>query len=279
VTVIIAIIGYFILPASPDKAMFLTERERWIALARIEAEHKEAASEKTQLKHVRLALFNVNTIVCAAGFFLTNVSVTSISYFLPTILANLGWTATKAQLYSVPPYVVACCWQVALSYISDRYKRRGLSVFFCAVLVIIGYSLLRDLAPAKYRYLGTFFAAAGAFPLGPALLSWVLNNNAGPNIRSIASAAIVAVGLNGAITATWTYRESDGPRYIHGHTINLITSTMLAALSLFGIAYIRWENQQRAAGKRDYRLQKFQGESGGAEQLLGSRHPAFRYME
>jgi hypothetical protein len=97
VTVLVAIIGYFILPASPDKAMFLTERERWIALARIEAEHKEAASEKTQLKHVRLALFNVNTIVCAAGFFLTNVSVTSISYFLPTILANLGWTATKAQ--------------------------------------------------------------------------------------------------------------------------------------------------------------------------------------
>lgn len=77
-------------------------------------------NEKVQMHHIKRAIFNVNNNVCALGFFLINITVQSISLFMvrtkpqacrrlqdltnpfkPTLLADLGWTATKAQLHTV----------------------------------------------------------------------------------------------------------------------------------------------------------------------------------
>lgn len=41
------------------------------------------------------------------------------------------------------------------------------------------------------------------------------------------------------------------------------------------ILYTKWENKQRDAGKRDHRLE---GLSEDEIAVLGSRHPAFRYL-
>ena len=108
-----------ILPSTPDKCKFLTPRDRYIALERINREHKESANEPTTKHHVKRAIFNINNLICALGFFSINVSVQSFSLFLPTILVNLGWTALKTQFYSVPPYCVACLYAIFIARMSD----------------------------------------------------------------------------------------------------------------------------------------------------------------
>ena len=75
--------------------------------------------------------------------------------------------------------------------------------------------------------------------------------------------------------ATWTYIAADGPKYHTGHTINLVGQICVVLLSIWGILYCNWENRQRAAGKRDRRLD---GLSPQQEMDLGYRHPNFRYM-
>jgi hypothetical protein len=35
-------------------------------------------------------------------------SLYAFSLFLPSIISSLGYTATRAQLLTVPPYAVAC---------------------------------------------------------------------------------------------------------------------------------------------------------------------------
>jgi hypothetical protein len=63
--------------------------------------------------------------------------------------------------------------------------------------------------------------------------------------------------------------------YPTGHTINLSGQVAVLALSLFGIAYCKWENRQRNLGKRDDRLS---GLSETEIRDLGYRHPEFRYI-
>jgi hypothetical protein len=46
------------------------------------------------------------------------------------------------------------------------------------------------------------------------------------------------------------------------------------ALSIFGIFYCMHENRARAAGKRDHRLE---GLTEAEQEMLGSRHPRYRY--
>ncbi|PUU79243.1 major facilitator superfamily domain-containing protein [Tuber borchii] len=275
-TVGFGILGYFLMPESPGKCVFLSERQRWIAAERIRVEHKELTAERTELWHVKRGMFNINNIICCMGFLFCNVTVQSFSLFLPTILSALGWRATKAQLLTVPPYAVACCFTLYIARLSDRYRRRGLFVLVCAALTLTGYSILVSVNEPYIKYTAVFLAASGSFPLGPLFLSWGLNNAAGPSVRAVTGAYIVSLGQGGAILATWTYVPSDAPRYIRGHSINLGAQVGAALMGLLGILYARWENTLRDRGGRDNRLVGLTEEQ---VQKLGYRHPDFRYIE
>lgn len=193
----------------------------------------------------------------------------------PTILNDLGWTATKAQLYSVPPYVCACLVAIFIAFVSDKTNRRGIYLAAFTLLAISGFSILRWATNPNVRYLGVFLITLGAFPGGPGFLSWGMNNAAGPAIRAVSSAYIVTLGTAGGVLATWTYTTKDAPKYPTGHTINLSGQLAVLVLALAGIAYCKWENRQRELGKRDHRLN---GLSDAQIKDLGYRHPDFRYI-
>jgi hypothetical protein len=95
---------------------------------------------------------------------------------MPTILADLGWTATKAQLYSVPPYVAACVIAILIAYTSDKTRRRGIFLAVATIFPITGFSILRWNTNANARYAAVFLITTGAFPGGPGFMSWGINS-------------------------------------------------------------------------------------------------------
>ncbi|KAH0422923.1 major facilitator superfamily protein [Colletotrichum camelliae] len=273
VTILMGLFAPLWMPTNPATAYFLTDRERAIAVERLQREHKSDANEPVSLDHVKRAVFCIHNYTCAFGFFLINITVQGISVFMPTILNDLGWTATKAQLMSVPPYVVACASAVTVAYISDKTRQRGIFLALFSLIAVIGFAILRFETDANIRYMAVFFVTAGAFPGGPGFLSWAMNNSAGPSVRAVTSAYVVTIGTIGGIVATWTYTFKDAPKYFVGHTINLVGQSLAVLLALFGIIYCLYENRMRAAGKRDHRLDG----RGEKEQVqLGYRHPSFR---
>ncbi|KAF2278348.1 MFS general substrate transporter [Westerdykella ornata] len=275
ITMLSGLAAPFVMPTKPSETWFLTERERRIATERLVLKGGADEQEKVELHHVTRSLANINNYICAFGFFFINITVQGISLFMPTILADLGWTATKAQLYSVPPYVCACVVAIFIAFVSDKTNRRGIYLAAFTLLAITGFAILRWATDANIRYMGVFFITLGAFPGGPGFLSWGMNNAAGPAIRAVSSAYIVTLGTAGGILATWTYRKAEAPRYPTGHTINLAGQIAVCVLALAGIAYCKWENRQRDLGKRDGRLN---GLSEEEIRDLGYRHPSFRYI-
>ncbi|KAI3393339.1 hypothetical protein diail_4420 [Diaporthe ilicicola] len=276
ITMVIGLIAPIWLPGSPATCKFLTEREQLIAAERLVREHRAHPDEKVTLAHVRRAVTNIHNYTCGLGFFLINITVQGLSVFLPTILRDLGWTDTRAQLYSVPPYVCACVIAVAVAYTSDKTHRRGVYLGAFSLLAIIGFAILRWETSPNIRYMGVYFVMLGAFPGGPGFLAWAINNAAGPAVRAVTSAYVVTLGTVGGIVATWTYIPSDGPAYRTGHSINLGGQIAVLCLSVFGILYCSYENKIRAAGKRDHRLE---GLSEDETNQLGYRHPEFRYIK
>ena len=119
------------------------------------------------------------------------------------MLFDLGWTATKAQLYSVPVYVSASAVAILVAFISDKTSQRGAYLAGFTLLGITGFSILRWNTNENIRYMAVYFCAVGAFPGGPACLSWGLNNSAGPAVRAVTSAWIVTLGTTGGIVAVW----------------------------------------------------------------------------
>lgn len=178
-TMVIGGLAPLILPQSPETSTWLTEREKFIASERLRIEHRANANQVVKPHHIKRALLNINNYICAAGFFCINITVQGLSVFMPTILRDLGWTATRAQLYSVPVYVSASAIAILIAFISDKTRQRGLYLAAFTTLGITGFAMLRADMSANARYGAVYLCALGAFPGGPGFLSWGLNNAAG----------------------------------------------------------------------------------------------------
>ncbi|KAK3386698.1 major facilitator superfamily domain-containing protein [Podospora didyma] len=274
ITLIVGLLSPIWMPTTPSDAYFLNPRERMIAAERLNRENRADPNAKVTWNDFKRGIFCIHNYTCALGFFLINITVQGLSVFMPTILLDLGWTQTQAQLYSVPPYVCACLVAVGVAYASDKTKVRGIWLAAFHTLAAVGFAILRWVDNPNIRYMAVFFVTIGAFPGGPGFLSWAMNNSAGPSVRAVTSGYVVSLGTMGGIVATWTYINTDAPRYKNGHTVNLAGNLVVVFLALFGIAYCTWENKQRAAGKRDHRLE---GLSQEEQDQLGSRHPRFHY--
>tara|TARA_R110002003_G_scaffold76_2_gene7000 strand:- start:132 stop:788 length:657 start_codon:yes stop_codon:yes gene_type:complete len=202
-TVLVGLGAPFLMPTSPQGCWFLNERERMIAHHRLVSKTGALENEKVEVRHVKRAVLNITNYFCALGFFMINITVQGISLFMPTILNDLGWTATKAQLYSVPPYVCACLIAIGIAFVSDKTNRRGIYLAVFTLPAIAGFSIMRWATNPDVRYGGIFLITIGAFPGGPGFLAWAANNAAGPAIRSVSTAYVVTLGTAGGIVATW----------------------------------------------------------------------------
>lgn len=176
ITIIVGLLAPIWLPHGPETSKFLNDRERRIACERLIREQKAYPAENVTAEHVKKAVFCIHNYTCALGFFLINITVQGLSVFMPTILNDLNWTATKAQLLTVPPYVAACLVAIGIAYVSDKTKRRGIYLSVFSVFAAIGFAILRWHTDANVRYMAVFFVTVGAFPGGPGFLSWALNS-------------------------------------------------------------------------------------------------------
>jgi len=224
-------------------------------------------------KAVRFALLNVNTIAMSINFFLILIPIYSFSLFLPSILTGLGYKAVHAQLLTVPPNFLAFLTVLAVAYISDKIKRRGILILIGFTVAAAGYIMQLASDRPGVKYGGTFLVAAGAFPCSPLVLAWLGNNLAPHYIKATGLGFQVAIGNCGAFVATFTYLSQDAPRYVTGHSINLGAIGLVLILTTCNLVYIKWENKARASGKRDDRLARAEGTE------LGYKHPHFRYTE
>ncbi|KAK4700507.1 hypothetical protein P7C70_g5737, partial [Phenoliferia sp. Uapishka_3] len=113
------------------------------------------------------------------------------------------------------------------------------------------------------------------FSSGPVFLAWATANSSPETSRAITSAIVPAVGTLGSITATWAYLPSTSPRFLAGNALNVGATTGAFCVAALLVFYTKWENKQREGGKRDSRLE---GLTVDEIEVLGSRHPQFRYL-
>ena len=62
-----------------------------------------------------------------------------IALFLPTIIKDLGYTSSTAQLMTVPIYVTAAILAVVFAYISDRVGKRSPFILFFMSTMAVGF--------------------------------------------------------------------------------------------------------------------------------------------
>lgn len=64
-----------------------------------------------------------------------------ISLFLPTIIRNLGYTSSTAQLLTVPIYITAALLAVLVAWASDRVGKRSPFIVGFLLMMAVGFAM------------------------------------------------------------------------------------------------------------------------------------------
>ncbi|GBE89578.1 MFS general substrate transporter [Sparassis latifolia] len=252
VTIVAGAMSFWIIQDFPDTAKFLTEAERTVVIRRLQEDDQfSAAGETLKKRYLLKSLTDWKTWLCMLVYMGTDGPLYAFSLFLPSIIKELGYKATPANLLTVPVYVVACMFTCLVGFVADRYGRRGYLNIACLCVGGAGYIILIASRSPGLSYFGVYMAASGIYPSIPNLVAWVSNNVEGSYKRSVSLAMVIGFGnLNGAVSSN-VYRARDAPWYRLGHGIVLMYVGIGLITSVMYLVALKRENARRERGERD----------------------------
>ncbi|KAI9642310.1 hypothetical protein NHQ30_009112 [Ciborinia camelliae] len=273
VTVLAGFASFWLVHDFPERAKFLSEVDRNRVIRRLQSNQQSAGHEEFSSKYIWQAVKDYKMWLGMIIYMGCDMPLYAFSLFLPTIINQLGYTTTRAQLLSVPPYVAAATLTVIIGFVADRTRQRGLCNIFVSFLGIAGFAMLLGSEDPGIKYAGTFLGALGIYPCIANTISWISNNIEGSYKRGIVLGFMIGWGNLCGIISSNIYFEK--PRFIVGHAVVL---AFMALFLLGGSTMLRFllkrENSKRTNGERDVWAQGL-NESG--KMALGDKRPDFLY--
>ncbi|KAF8147333.1 major facilitator superfamily domain-containing protein [Mycena galopus ATCC 62051] len=281
ITVAVSLLAYFVVPTWAHQATFLTETERARLLARLKYDSDAAREEKFEWFFVFQAFTDHLVWAYALLFHGFAFVLYSLSLFLPTIIAGLGFSSWQAQLLTVPPNALAAVSIWFTVWLSSRYDARAPFIIGSAFVAIIGYIVLLAGPTSGAQYVGVHLAAAGVYTGNALLLSWPGENVSGQTKRAIAVAMQITIGDIGAIAGVLIYRpEFAAHRFRKPHIIAIGYLLFAAAVATYLWVYMSRENKRREllAADHDEKRSLDTAEDEVLQQRLGDRSILYRYV-
>jgi len=196
----------------------------------------------------------------------------SLANFQPTILKGLGYTATSAQVHTIPVYLTGAVFSVIFAYMSEWLNRRFIFYMFGCAVLATGLAIEIAYPPSPgVRYTGMFFIACGAYLSMPISIIWVSINAGSGYKRAIAIAAIINFGTAGAFVSSNVFLFKETPRFHTGFSTGLGLCCMGAAAATIYFVGCWWTNKKRDENPIQEPTVEYNMEK------LGWEHPDFRF--
>jgi MFS family permease len=205
------------------------------------------------------------------------IGIGAFSVFLPTFIAEFGFSELDTELYSMVPYAFALVTMLSFSYVADRLSKRGIMTLVCLSTTIIGFVILMATTNKVALLAGACFVAAGSYPGTVIGISWALSLHGGYTKRSCA-AWFMSISVNAqAIVSSQVYRKP--PRYLAGHGVALGSYVLATVCTLILIYLLSRANRAKDQRAADFASrQEIDPDMAEDYEHLGDYHPAFRYM-
>ena len=230
-SVLLAPIIYFNLPADPDRAEWLSDRERSIAANRLKVSHELDVEEDVCLlpeenmfpeisqaappseidEERKLDVFTEPTVwLFSFLYFCISMPMAAVSFFLPKMVQLLGFSFVVSNLVTVPLYMVAAAYVLLLSRSSDKNTERPFHIIFSTLVGLTGFLGLTILDPnTNVKVLFVFvqlavIGSAGAVPLTGVWLTGVIPHDK-PLLLAVGTGTMVTFGQLASIICPYVY--------------------------------------------------------------------------
>lgn len=145
ITIFLGLIAYFFLIDFPDsrRTKFLSAKEKDFVNDRLSWDRGINETHRVTMKSIRTDLRDWKVWACAWIYFSATIGTYALGFFLPTILKkSLGFSLAASFVLSGVRDTFAVIVSFALSWLSDRVRKRGPFVCCQALSSIVGLALL-----------------------------------------------------------------------------------------------------------------------------------------
>ncbi|KAF2181111.1 MFS general substrate transporter [Zopfia rhizophila CBS 207.26] len=274
ITIVVSLGSFFVIPPFPEDCTFLAPEEKELLLARTRADGGDVTNDDLSVRRVLHDLKDWKIWTAVLMHLGVTENANSIANFQPTILKGLGYTATQAQIHTIPVYLVGAAFSVIFAYLSEYLRQRYF--FYLLGWAVLATGLIVEIAQpnaAGVRYMGMFFMASGAYLAMPISIVWIAINVGKGYKRSIALGAIINFGTAGAFVSSNVFLKREEPKFHTGFSTGLGLACMGATAASVMYVGCMLENKKRDERRKE--LPAVLDE--GMVVDLGEKHPDFRY--
>ena len=213
VTIVVAALGFFMLPNSPLQTPWLTSQERQLAHDRIERDTTGRRAATSTWTGLREAVTDYRTWVFCLMINL-HLSANGFKNFMPTVVETLGFDTTITLVLTCPPYLVATLVSVAVSWSSGRFNERTWHITISKLLAIIGFALAWGTLNTGGRYFAMILFVGATYGVNNIGMAWVASTLGQTNEKKAVAVALAnCIGNVASVYTPYLWQDDDIPRF------------------------------------------------------------------
>ncbi|ODV88581.1 hypothetical protein CANCADRAFT_124711 [Tortispora caseinolytica NRRL Y-17796] len=205
-----------------------------------------------------------------------SVTTYAFSFSVPTIMTQLGYSNTIAQLMTIPVYIAAAIMTIVTAYFSDRFKQRAYFVIGWFATSVVGIIIQLATKPHQTgpRFFALFLIAMGIYSAFPGVIALHSNNLPRPWIRAVSTGCHICFGNLGGAVGSNIFIASQRPVYQLGYGFVLGITTVGMITATIDLVIFKRINAKREKMNKAEILAKYTNDE--LEQM-GEHSPLFRY--
>ncbi|KAH8890176.1 MFS transporter [Thozetella sp. PMI_491] len=246
-TVVWSFVLLFTFPPDPVRVKGFSERERYIAIARLRTNNTGVRNTHFKKAQVVELLVDIKFWVLFAMGFLNQIPNGPGSAFLPIIISGFGFSSFNSLLLYMPYGFIAGIACFGLPFLAYKFPNKRCFVIISGYLTTIAACALLWKLPRDGKgallfscYLFPFWGGSFAVIMGLATA-----NNAGYTKRSVASSGLFVGYCLGNIVAPLLFKDTESPIFTSGWIAVLACICAATVLALGYRQICVWENSKR----------------------------------
>lgn len=192
ITILWTLVIYFYMPPDPIRAKGFSERERYIAVARLRTNNAGVRNTHFKIQQVIELFMDPHFWLTFSMAFLSMIAAGPVNAFIPIIIAGLGFNTLNTLLLVTPAGAIAGVMILGASFAAYKLPRARIWIIFVCQLVTILSALLLWLLPrsATGGLLYAVYTLAGFTGGWGVIMGLSIANTAGYTKRMVTSSAI-----------------------------------------------------------------------------------------
>jgi MFS family permease len=147
INVVVAIIIFFLLPATPDEAGFLSHDEREVIAHRLKEDHAGVGIKKLRTRSILETFLDSQTWLLCLLTILNVIPSGVITTYSATLIKNFGYKPPTAALLNMPSGLVSIVAVMGSTWIITKGYQRWFAIILALLVTLLGACLM-SFAPA-----------------------------------------------------------------------------------------------------------------------------------